>query len=262
MGETHGLDMGPTIKWYETQSAELACHLPPSGFQISYLEMVRGKEFLNLQMTDLAGLLALFPQAARDRSFLTQIEGRPSLWFHRDSPTNGPKPTPERAEALSPTAIIPSYTDYSGLPNFVIHLYEIPEEACTAAVRRIIHAQGFVHEYAHTIIAPALYTQELYRLQMPNGRIGGGRECIARFAEAAERHSPISHYAAAYRNAEGNFKEDKYHTPWNEELAECITAYLLGFVFCEDADRRFRPFADRPKVRRWVEEFLTAARVA
>ena len=164
-------------------------------------------------------------------------------------------------EAISPTAIVPSYHSVGGWPDYTnILLYEISSKACSDDVRKIILAEGFVHEFAHTINAPALFLEN-YVLELPNGDRVGGREYILSFTKLAEKHSPMSHYSSTYRTEDNDFKGTEFNeifTSINEELAETIAARLLGFTFCNEDYRRMDPFVDRPEIKEWTDNFLNA----
>lgn len=194
----------------------------------------------------------------KDRSILKQIiAGKPTTWFRYDSTKSNPIPTENLNEAISETAIIPSYIDNrewinTMIPSSDIWLYSIPD-ICSFGTKRIILIEGFVHEMAHTICMPATYIDG-YQLRFRNGRTISGRDCMTNFANLAENHTPISHYAAVYR-INGKFYNNLVAI--GEELAETIAAYLLHFIYCDEAERRFNPLADRPEVEDFVKEFLS-----
>ncbi|MBI5022952.1 MAG: hypothetical protein HZC05_02190 [Candidatus Magasanikbacteria bacterium] len=266
-----GLDMARTLRWYEDKQQRLLEMIP---FAISSREKIpcslRHAKFLQLTRRDLTALWLLFPEEARRRSILRRIDGKPATWFHRDSLASeiGPFTTVKPAEALSLTALVPSYTKYrrfkkSGRLFCDIHLFNIHSLTCPPAVQHIVHAEGFVHEVAHSIIAPAFYNNG-YLLKLPSGEIVNGFDWLGMvFGNIAEKHSPISHYAGVYRNAEHSFKKNAGNllTSISEEMAECIAALLLGFVFCHDKWRQFDPFYDRPKIKQLVHDFLHAEHI-
>ncbi|MSR86525.1 hypothetical protein EXS74_03970 [Candidatus Woesearchaeota archaeon] len=256
-----GLDMAEAIDWYESSGIEFREH--KEGPVLPY--PLEGRVHLELTEPDLYSLLELFPKAARQRSILQTIRGKPTTWFRRDSTAEEFQVTQDIEQSISPTALVPSFIDYgrwknTGTPSADIWLYKLPQEI-SRMVRRIILAQGFVHEYGHSIIAPALYTEN-YKLLLPSGREVEGLEYILEFAKLAEEHAPISHYAATFRG-EGNLFESanptyNVKTAIAEEMTETIAAYLLGFSFCEEEKRRTTPFIDRPEIQKGIEEFLAA----
>ena len=260
--KTSGLDMGQTIEWYKSSGIRL----PSTTLDKSLPRPIENQDFIELSDRELCGLLYLFPENSRMRSILRKIVGQPATWFHRDSTGEKPVPTTNQEEALSPTAIVPSYTDYTPwdelkVPTADIWLYKIQENAAPKDVRRIILSEGFIHEIGHSIVQPALYVDE-YILRFPDGRLVNGLEAILKFAELSEQHPPISHYASAYRGKNNKFESDKpnynINTAISEELCEAIAAYFLGFAYCGGDSRGKNPFADRPEIRNFVRDFLDA----
>lgn len=243
--------MMETLEWYERAGIEI----PPIQ-EMDFPYPIENQELIELSKEELGGLLALFPANARKRSILRKIVGQPPTWFHQDSTSEQPQPTTNVAEALSPTAIVPSYIDYTPwselrVPTADIWLYKIPKNAASEKVRRLVLAEGFVHEVGHSIVQPALYIED-YKVKFPDGRIVNGLEAILHFAELAEQHPPISHYASTYRGS-SNVK-----TAISEEMCETIAAYLLGFAYCGDDSRGGNPFIDRSEVKDFVRDFLNA----
>ncbi len=260
--ETSGLDMGETLEWYRTSGIKLPAN--PSDANLDY--PVENKDLIELSGRELESLFSLFPKNARNRSILRKVVGQKTTWFHRDSTNEQPISTTNQKEALSPTAIIPSYIDYtpwreSKIPTADIWLYKIPQNIVPENVRRIILSEGFIHEVGHSIVQPAFYTDD-YTLKFPDGKLVNGQDVILHFAELAEKHPPISHYASTYRGANNKFESDKpdynVKTAISEEMCETIAADLLGFAYCGDDSRGRNPFADRPEVRDFIIEFLNA----
>ena len=263
-----GLDMGPTIAWYEGNkdifSGRLGALLQGPKKDLQY-PMVNPAN-IQLYEDDIAALVNLFPQNTIQRSILESIVGQPETWFHKDFIQEQPETTTDINQSISPTAIVPSKTDYSkwteGKPSADIWLYKITERAASPEVRRIILAEGFLHEFGgHTLIAPAFNVPE-YSLQLPNGKVVDAFDYLSEFGTMAENHPPISHYASAYRGRNNKFESDnqKYNpiVAISEELSEAIAAYHLGFAFCKDDARGKNPFSDRPEIRKFVEDFLNA----
>lgn len=259
--KTSGLDMRGALDWYKSSRVEM----PPIP-EMDFSHPLEKQELIGLSKRELGGLLALFPENARKRSILRKVVGQPPTWFHKDSTSEQPKPTTNEAEAMSPTAIIPSYIDYTPwselkAPTADIWLYKIPQNAASEEVRRLVLAEGFVHEIGHSIVQPALYVGD-HNLKFPDGKIVNGLESMLHFAELAEQRSPISHYASAYRGHNNKFESDNpsYNakTAISEEMCETIAAYILRFAYCGDSSRGANPFADRPEVIDFVRDFLNA----
>ena len=99
-------------------------------------------------------------------------------------------------------------------------------------------------------------------MKFPDGRLVNGLEAMLQFAELAEQHPPISHYASTYRGKNNKFESDNpnynVNTAISEEICEAIAAHFLGFAYSGDNARRKNPFADRPEVRKFVRDFLNA----
>lgn len=271
-----GLDMAETLRWYEDNYAMLFDKIPHPDHVHPTERLpfpLRGVKYLQPDRKMLLAYWMRFPQQARERSVLRRIVGRPATWFHSCSlsPEVGPTPTEKAKDALTPTAVIPSYCDYScwqrtGRPSCDVHLFYIHTQTVPSTVRHIVHAEGFIHEVAHSIIAPALYNTGDYLLCLPDdkGTVGSNDWLKNVFGKAAEKHSLISHYAGAYRNRDGTFKQKddgSTATAVSEEMAECVAAFLLGFVFCHEKRRRLDPFRDRPEVWQMVSDFLHAKHI-
>lgn len=259
--KTSGLDMRETLDWYKSSGVEM----PPIP-EMDFSYPLENRELIELSERELGGLLALFPENARKRSILRKVVGQPPTWFHKDSTSEQPKPTTNEAEAMSPTAIVPSYIDYTSwgelkVPTADIWLYKIPQNAASEEVRRLVLAEGFVHEVGHSIVQPALYVGD-HSLKFPDGKTVNDLEAMLHFAELAEQHSPISHYASTYRGPNNKFESDNpsynVKTAISEEMCETIAAYFLGFAYCGDDSRGKNPFSDRPEVRDFVRDFLNA----
>ena len=253
-----GFDMARTIDWYES-----------SGIALPVIEKdklhcpIENEQLIELSLRDLGGLFHLFPENARKRSILRKVVGRPSTWFHKDSTGDKPIQTTNSADAISQTAIIPSYIDYTswmktGTPTADIHLFQIPRTV-EDRTRALILSQGFIHELGHSIVQPALYLDD-YVLRLPDKKIVNGFEAMIEFATLAENHPPISHYASAYRDSNNKFNSNptKQKTAISEEMCETIAAYILKFAFCGDDARSRDPFVDRPEIKEFVDNFLNA----
>ncbi|MFA6529096.1 MAG: hypothetical protein WCT46_06190 [Candidatus Gracilibacteria bacterium] len=197
------------------------------------------------------------------------------MWFEKESTPTTPRVTNNPSEALSETAIIPSYTDY-GSPSIEagklaadIHLYAI-HSAGDSRIAKIITVQGLVHEIAHCVSAQIIWGDDCNLAfkdgTLMDGTLMDGMSFIAKFCELTENLPSMSHYSGFYRNADGSYpggsnaqEVQKLLIAASEELAESITAYLLGFTYCEDnPERCLDPFKDRPMVRDLVAKFLEA----
>lgn len=259
--KNNGLDMKSTIEFYVNRDLY---PINPSREEVSMA--LTNPERIGLSREEISGLIALFPEAARERSTAREIKGKPQTWFDKKSKLEDLIliPTEDFGEAISPTAIVPSRIDYEGWkadnPTAQITLYELSRDI-PERTRKTILAEGLVHEFAHSIIARSIYTDEM--LVFPDGSKISGIDAILKFAQMTEPLKPISHYASTYRDAQGKFlntKKVSQETSINEELAETITAHLLGFAFCGDDARGLNPFSDRPEVRKFVEDYLNARR--
>lgn len=265
-----GLDMAPTIQFYEENAKAFFHKIPERGESLSFDVEVRGQEHIHLTGDQLQGLLSLFPASSQERSILKSITGLPSQWFHRDSLGGRPQPTTNIAEAISPTAIIPSYVYYDKSKNgngFDAHiqLFEIPGDIVSDEVRSVIHAQGLVHEIGHSIVAPAVYGDPVM-VRTSEGLEMDVYDIFMQFAKIAENFSPVSHYSSAYRDADNKFKRDKDDsnvllTAISEEMVESMTARLLNFVSTNDESRVLDPFHDRPEIEKLIDQFLYSVKV-
>ena len=266
-GNISGLDMKPTIHWYEANKYQLLQHLPkPLNEPIPY--EIENPDNIQLSKGYLSGLISLFPQNAKERSILRKIVGQPETWFHKDSTQQQQIPTTTIDDALSPTAIIPGFTypDWSNKedPKADIWLYKISDTACSPEVRKIILSESFIHEgLGHTLVLPITHGDE-FELTLPYGKNVVSFDYLMEFVDMAEQHMPISHYASTYRDKDNKFPSDAdtYLKAIGEELSETISAYLLGFAFGNDEQRSMNPFADRPEIKKFVEDFLNAELVS
>lgn len=259
--QTSGLDMKETLDWYKDSKVEI----PPIE-EINFPYPIENQELIGLSEKEMGGLFALFPENARKRSIIRKIIGQPPTWFHRDSTNEQPKPTNNKSNAISSTAVVPSYIDYTPwnklkIPTADIWLYEIPQDVTSEEVKKIVLAEGFVHEIGHSIVQPALYVGD-YNLKFPDGKIINGLEAMFHFAKLAEQHPPISHYSSTYRGPNNKFESNdpnyNVKTSISEEACETITAYLLGFSYCGDNSSGKDPFSDRPKIKDFIKDFLNA----
>ena len=269
-----GLDMGPTIAWYHNNQGALEGRIRDlfranEGNMPATFPDMEGLDEDTVRLV--RGVLSLFPESARNRSIARSIQANPPLWFHKDSATVSPRPTPNRDESLSDTAIIPSYIAYdrgSGDRLYaIIHLYDIPAvEGMSDKMRTIILTEGLIHELAHSIAIELAYA-EGYALQIGSEAMSGS-DVLQTFVDLTEKKKPISHYSSSYRTESGGYPDpwedfEKWIVAVGEELAETVAAYLLGFVFCEDESRRLAPFnRENAFVRDFIRLFLEARRIS
>jgi hypothetical protein len=256
--DTSGLDMALTIDWYTKHQDELIKRTPVAAEESSPFTLEDTSHF-HILPEEVSGLLQLFPYKARTRSRLAtgSIIGKSTIYFARDATPEKITTTNNPEQALSLTAIIPSYTDNSrwqetGNLSSDIWLFELPS-SIPDNVKKIIHAEGLIHEFAHTVTTQAFYTDGV--LHLPNKEVISGFDFMIRFAQAAENHPPISHYSSFYRKSGEEFKDS---LAIEEEFVETVTARLLGFAYSNDPERRTDPLKDRPEIIEMVENFLNA----
>jgi len=261
-----GYDMKDTLRWYASQM---------KGLSIGNIGMRKCPRIANpplgqLNSDYIRNVLSLFPRNARERSILDKISWEKPLWFAKATLGTGiPTPTGMSYDAISPTAIIPGYTDYyldkAGKLRASIELYQL-ETWIPPVVRQVVHTEALAHEFAHTIIAPALYGKQKLKLQ--NGEVVDGEEFLMDLGMRAEKRIPISHYAEAYRDFTASkdlpFKVisgDK-KTAISEELAETIAEIVLPFVLHNPQQIPVREdhLKNRRDIVRGLEDFLNARR--
>jgi len=266
--ELKGLDLGPAIEWYGENVdvlTEMITKIRPHAGQ---LPRITKAEDLQTQKGLLEMHMLAFPRAAQERRIKGSITVKPPLWFHKDSTKGKPVTTSNPNEAICETAIVPSHVSYGrddqGKTRSHVELYQIPAHV-NPHVSQIIQTQGMVHEYAHTIADAFIYGKT--DLKFPNGKVYKTEAFIAEFLELTRLISPMSEYSGYYRKEDGEypdyFSEDDderaaFYFALREELAECIAAYMLGFVYTEDVNRRFDPFKNRPKLKELIKGFLEA----
>ena len=206
-----GFEMGPTLAWYERAGVSLPCiSKQPLPFPIENTQCIQ------LDANVLGGLFDLFPASARKRSILRKVVGQPTTWFRHDSLDGQITTTTKVDDALTPTSFVPSYCDYSPWrelkrPTADVWLYKMPQTV-PEHQRTIVLAEGFLHEIGHTLAQPALYVDD-YALRLgSSGRVVNGLEFVIEFANLAEKHPPISHYASEYR-WQNKFEGHPRHDP-------------------------------------------------
>jgi len=260
--QNRGLDLKDTLTWYKKHNIDL----PKIPIDKDLPYPIENQELIGLSAKELGGLFSLFPENAKQRSILKKVIGQPTTWFHKESTEQNIKTTTNPADAISPTAFVPSYTNYTPwketkVPAVDIWLHKIPEKGIPEEVRKTILAQGFVHEVAHTIVQPALYIDN-YKLKFPDGKILDAVEIKKTFTELAEQYLPISEYASTYRGENNKFTSSKpgydAKNSLSEEMCETIASHLLDFAYTGQENQEKNPLASRPEIKQFIEDFLNA----
>lgn len=257
-----GLDMATTIDWYSQNQDRIIGMLPEPLDKAPRFELA-GEELMSLERGEVAALIELFPEGVLKRSRLVRnrIQGNPTLYFKIGSNPNNPEVTSDASDAIGPTYIVPAGTDNTpwketGEPISRVNLYQIPEFV-SPQVRKIIHAESLVHEIAHTLLTPLYRKGELLKLK--DGIIVNGKEHILEMVRIMKEHTAFSHYSSSVRSQDQELSDKR---TIEEELSEAIAAYLLGFVFSEEEDRRMDPFKDRLELKQIIADFLDAESVS
>ncbi len=270
----NGLDMSPTIQFYERNKAKILARMPKVDYDSGSGYAIETESPSDVNEHEIASIVNSFPREFLKRSILEKIVLKPSLWFKEDPAVSSGDPTTQNhSEAVFPSAIIPGYTGYRGentgnegwrLDSAQIDLYKIAlgEYGCDESdVRKVISLQALAHELAHTVITPELSTANHREIIMPGSDIAvPAIEEIIRYGNLTEKHEPISRYAGNYRKNFSSEDANKALTAINEDLAETIAAHLLNFSSCGNDARGLNPMADRPEVRKFVEDYLNARR--
>jgi hypothetical protein len=264
-------DHAPRFMAFEQHQHELTTRLETLLLQSEAqpVEVNDPEGHLLLSEEEISKLWGLFPQGARARAIPNPpvIETGQPLWFAHNSSSVGPTITNNVQEALSLTAHAMAKTnnrtDEDGaLIGTDIDAYEMPENGFSDKVKRLVQAGVIVHELAHTVTAFDLWSQDPERqLVFPNGNVVFAAEWISAFANAAEEKISISRYASAYRDESNAFPRKGESlvigAGVSEELAESITAKLLGFIFGPHG-LTFQPFKDREDICEGVQAYLNS----
>lgn len=292
MSEVSGFDMTPTLRWYWQNLAAVAKNLSALVTSIhgSHVDtpcfrsivMHDGSPVDPVDAASFVACTRLLPPQARARSCLRSVVIRPPKWFHRDSVGERPIDTKNVDYALSPGAVIPSYTGYAeweeGEPHGEkfdyyanIDMYEIlgiglpvelldPMGKLRPALRRIVWSQAFLREVGHTIVTPILFGGTGKRnLRLPDGRVVDQYEFLMEAIPIVRGLPPISHYASTYSESDGSLKlaRGTIHTALGEHLAEAIAARYLGFAYQPNGNG-LEPFDGRWPLQDFVEAFMDA----
>ncbi len=209
---------------------------------------------------EIYGIMNSFPESFRNRISVGYILGNGPLWFKSEKL----EVTGDVNEALSQTSIIPSHISHANQDKKQnISLFKL--ENVDPKVARIIHGEGFIHELAHTANFPGHtgnYEDLMNRgivVRYDNGREVPFKKMVSEFEELMKDSSPITNYSSFYwSNNDGKVQTDKLELAVNEELAESIAAYQLGFAMTPNPENRLNPFEDRPKIKEFVEDLINS----
>jgi hypothetical protein len=225
-----------------------------------------------LKKDEISRLWGIFPEQVRNRAIpkVPKIITDGPIWFSPDSSSSQSHVTENVSEAISPTAHGMAATrnnmnDYGRVLSSYIEAREIPENGFSKSVRKLIQAGVFVHEMAHLVTTQDMWGERLAdsTLTLTNGKTINTWEWMWHFAALAEAYPPISRYSSAYRNEEGHFPRNHtcqiiIGTGVSEELAEHITAHLLGFIVEPSGELTFEPFAGREDMQGFIQAYLEA----
>lgn len=260
-----GFDLGPVLDWLEANQNAVETKLswlnaPNGSFHLNAEDV----EYIQLKAPEIKAILHRFPEAARRRSTLRNIKGMPPHWFRRGMTAQKPQITQDILEALAPRAFVPGHnTPLAWTKEDKIQQIELFHLGRTPLnIARYMAAHTFIHEYTHTLLNPLWFScGEEYKLKIPNMEEIDGPTFMIKFAVEANAHSAISHYSAAYRPFPTDTSDPMFSYRVNEEFCESVSAYMLGYICCDDPERCFDPFKDRPEVKELVEDFLHAEHV-
>ncbi len=216
---------------------------------------------------DIAALVGCFPLSALARSNIRSIRVMGSRWFHRESTPSNPKVTTDPTQALSPTAIVPSFISHDEENNTShIVLYAMDKGVVPLYIQRIIHSQSLAHELAHGFVTRELYGTDDLTLALYNGARVDAFDYLCRIAEIITSSGPISHYASAYLvPGTNNLPEDpvQHLLGISENTVESIAALLLGFAFQPDGEDSLFPFSGtKEALHDHVCDYLEAIAIA
>jgi hypothetical protein len=257
MNANTGFDLSTAINWYHERADELIDRLPKSFDDeclIPFEYLGNGRTVLKIG--DLRTLINLLPTSAIARSGLLRIVWDGPHWFHHASTATAPTATKDLREALSPTAIIPSFVAYSAIdacPHLgsTITLFEMDHSLVPPMVQRILYSQAFLHEVIHSIVTPALYRD--IAIELPNGHIVDAGAYLLDMQEEMQQVGPISQYSSAYW--QNGVPHDILGL--NEEVTELLTFRLLGFVV-PPTTTTIVPLEKRQKLMEMLDAFLHA----
>ena len=200
-------------------------YLPLSASQEPFAYAVSHQAMGALTEGELQALLEGLPESAQKRSRLERVVYEPLTLLDH--------------QPYDPTTI--RITDVSD------HAYE--------SVGKVLAGWQFAHGLAHTIIDPHA------TLHIADRGMIAEEDFLAEYAAISEEYGPISRHSAAYWE-NGHPKSDHARI---EELAEGISAYLLGFSYADDYARRRIPFlraeGTDADLKGMLEQYLTAERV-
>lgn len=271
--EPSGYDHAPRFRAFEQNFSELS-HTFEYLFahsEFQPIEVDDPEDKLLLTSEEIGKLWGLFPANARSRAIphLPLIKTGKPLWFSKESSPGDPQITDIPQNAISPTAHAMAKTSIKfdahghviGTNGITVH--EIPENGFDTKVKRLIQAGVLVHEFAHTIVNVELWNPDPdYSLVFPGGNNAiNMRDWFVAFLLATEEYSPITRYSATYRNQDNTYPRQGESvilgTAVNEELADSISAQLLGFAV-QPKGLTFEPFQDRPEIQHAIQMYLSA----
>lgn len=263
--ELAGFDLAPVLDWLEANKSTVKQKLawldePNPAGHIN----ADGIQYLQLSAPDISNIIHRFPEAARKRSALRNIKGMPVTWFRHGMNPGKPEITQNMIEALGPRAFAPGHNspltwtrEHKANQIELFHLGSTPLE-----IARYMATHVLIHEYTHTLLNPLWYScGDEYRIKIPDQEEINGPIFMVKFAVAAAQHPAISHYAAAYRPFPAFPNDRLFNDRVGEEFCESVAALMLGYIYCDDPERCFDPFCDRPEVKQLVVDFLNAEHV-
>ena len=271
MEQAHLLDRGPTFVAYESgrQAITRRLELLRSAAAPVDLALADPEGRLELTAADVAWLSGLYPAPALARIMivLDHVRSLAPRWMSYESahaPTT--RVTEDAGLALSPLAPALGHITWSDDKlSAIVDLFDITQlPEIPPDIRLIAQVFACVHELAHTILTPEWRLLDV-GLTWPDRRAIRSRTFVRGMARTALRHPPISRYAAAYRTRAGAYISDAGDPDvrliaCEEELADLIAAYLLGFTVTPAGQLDMRPFADREDQQHQISIFLAASR--
>lgn len=254
-------DLGPVLDWLEANRAKIAPRMEWLNEPGPMYTAVKDGDKIHLDQFQISNVIGLFPEGMRQNSTLAHIQGRDTTWFIKGMTSDNPRITTSIGEALYPRAFVPGHTDLvkwdDNDKQQFIELYHLPGVSHDVAAWMTAHA--LIHEFVHTLISPLWYTKTWPRLRIPGHKEKANvATFLAKFAMAASKCPPMSHYSAAQRPLPHDCNHPEFIVRVGEELCESVVAYFQGFIYCEEVERQFEPFVDRPEVLQLVEDFINA----
>lgn len=224
--------------------------------------VVNGTSNLHLSKVTLEKLAGLFPESAHERSGLTLVSGKQTLWMHRDITSQNRKLTTNSDEKLSSTAVALAETSHyimGGNRLSVIELYRLPVDEYGKKVASLIQAATFVHEFFHVI---AKFKRAESILKLPEGEVIESNIFISQvFRRLIEMYPAISKYSASYRQEGEKYRNKRPKIRIrgiSEEFAENGALHVLGYNLGSFVDITKNPMQDRLPLVSFFTDFLNA----